>query len=131
MTVKKWLLILALEIATVILVIFLFQTLDRQIAGLVGGLLFGLLGLFIGFRLLSLRTLRSFTFWWLFVYLFYSVIPMMLNRLQAWNSSFEEVQVWGMNGPEFHKVSEKIYLVLILATLLDLTLCWFSSRKKV
>jgi len=129
MTVKNWLFILFIEILIVILVIFIFSQLDHQIAGLIAGFLFGLLGLIIGFQLLRARSLRSFTFWWLFVYMFYSVIPMILKRLGAWGTEFSDITIWGMAGPEFHKVSERIYLVLIFSTIFDLTLTWFSKRK--
>lgn len=122
MTVKQWLTILILEVLVVCAVIFLFSKVDRQIAGLIAGFIFGILGLVIGFQLLRTRTLKSFTFLWLFVYMFYSVIPMILNRLNSWNSDFTDVEIWGMSGPEFHKVSEKIYLILILATLIDLVI---------
>ncbi len=130
MTIKKWLLFLIVELATIGIVIFLFMNLDKQIAGLVAGFLFGLLGLFIGFVLLSNRTLKSFTFWWLFVYLFYSVIPMVFNRLNSWGADFSEVKIWGMDGPEFHKVSERIYLVLLICTTVDLIFEWLKSRRK-
>lgn len=130
MTVKKWLVLLLVEMALIGIVIFLFMNLDKQIAGLVAGFLFGLLGLFIGFVLLSHRTIKSFTFWWLFVYLFYSVIPMVFNRLNSWGADFSEVKIWGMEGPEFHKVSERIYLVLLISTALDLILEWWKRRKR-
>lgn len=129
MKLKNWFVILGLELATIVLVVTLFMNLDSQIAGLIAGMLFGVLGLFIGFQLFRTRTLRSFTFWWLFVYLFYSVFPMMLNRIQTWGTSFSEITIWGMAGPEFHKVSERIYLVLIFATLLDILFAWNKRRK--
>jgi hypothetical protein len=130
MTVKKWLALLLIELALIGIVIFLFMNLDKQIAGLVAGFLFGLLGLFIGFVLLTSRTIKSFTFWWLFVYLFYSVIPMIFNRLNSWGADFSEVKIWGMEGPEFHKVSERIYMVLLLCTAIDLSLEWWKTRKR-
>ncbi len=131
MKVSSWAVILGLELVTVLLVISLFMQLDHQIAGLIAGFFFGLLGLLIGFQLLRTRTLKSFTFWWLFVYLFYSVIPMMLNRVRMWGVDFAEVRVWGMDGPEFHKVSERIYAILIVATVLDMLIAWFNGRRKL
>ncbi len=131
MTVKKWLAILGVEIALIGIVIFLFMNLDKQIAGLVAGFLFGMLGLCIGFVLLRHRTIKSFTFWWLFVYLFYSVIPMIFNRLTSWGVEFSQTKIWGMEGPEFHKVSEQIYMVLLLATALDLVFELWKCRKRL
>jgi hypothetical protein len=130
MTVKKWSALLLIELTLIGVVIFLFMNLDKQIAGLVAGFLFGLLGLFIGFVLLSSRTIKSFTFWWLFVYLFYSVIPMIFNRLNSWGAEFSQIKIWGMEGPEFHKVSERIYMILLLSTAIDMALEWRKSRKR-
>jgi hypothetical protein len=130
MTPKSWSVILAFEILTVFFVMVLFLELDHQIAGLIAGFFFGLLGLGVGFQLWRRKTLKSFTFWWLFVYLGYSVIPMWVRRWKTMGTNFADIQVWGMAGPEFHRVSERIYLILIVATALDLMLAWWSTRKR-
>jgi len=132
MKIKDALVLLLLEALVVIGVISLFQMLDRQIAGLLGGFLFGLLGIFIGYRLVrKANYMMTFTFWWLFIYLFYSVLPMLYTRLSHWGVDFTQLKVWGMVGPEFHFVSEKIYAILILATCLDLSVALFKKFRRV
>ncbi|MGE3975154.1 MAG: hypothetical protein AB7F59_11575 [Bdellovibrionales bacterium] len=130
MKLRNWFVILGAEVVVIFMVIALFKSFDRQIAGLLAGSLFSFLGIFIGLKLVKTRVfLKTATFWWLFVYMFYSVIPMLLTRLKNWDSDFEQIQIWGMMGPEFHQISERIYLILIFATLFDLALATWNYRK--
>mgnify|MGYP000561648035 CR=1 FL=1 len=130
MTVRSWLLILVMEIVTVAAVMSIFQVIDKQIAGLIGGFIFSILGIFIGLRLVQTRSfLTSATFWWLFVYMFYSVLPMMITRLTNWGVEFEQLTIWGITGPDFHQVARNIYLILILATVIDLAFTIIRNRR--
>jgi hypothetical protein len=131
MSIRGWILILVLEILAVIAVMSLFQFVDKQISGLLGGFIFSLLGVFIGFRLLRAQVFyKSATFWWLFVYMFYSVLPLLLARLTNWGVAFDELKIWGISGPDFHLVARNIYLVLIAATLIDLFVAIFRWLRK-
>lgn len=118
---NEWFKIFLLEILVIFAVTGLFKTLDRQIAGLVGGIFFILLGLFLYLRLFRTRTYsRTLTFWWLHIYFFLSVLPVFITRVMNWGTPFNELTVLGMNGPTFHFVAEGIYLGLMATTLADM-----------
>ena len=56
----------------------------------------------------------------LLVHVFVISIPMVATRLLNAGADFDEVHVWGLPGPLFHRVSVNVFGVLVAATAVDL-----------
>jgi hypothetical protein len=118
---SEWFKILLLEILVIFAVTGLFQTLDRQIAGLIGGVFFILLGAFLYLRLFrSGNFVRTITFWWLQIYFFLTVLPVFVIRVMNWGRPFNELTILGVSATTYHHLAEGVYLGLMLATIIDL-----------
>lgn len=124
--------VLAIQILTVPLVIFIFKfSPSRQVGGLVAGTVFILGAAFMIFLLNRQRSLAMSR--WLLglfgMHLFLVAIPMVFVRLTNWDTEFEALKIWGLDGPQFHKLSERLYLVLILSTVFAIAKQWLTSRR--
>jgi hypothetical protein len=117
------------EILMIGAVALIFRTIpDRVLAGVVAGTLFVSLGLWIlVLGLVSIKSVdpdrrfwHSATFWAGCAHLFLTSLPLMITRLLNWSTSFEQVDVLGLPGPVFHRLSTTVFSVLILATAFDL-----------
>ncbi len=118
---RKFLTFLFLEIATSLLVILIFRySPNRQIAGVVAGSLFISIGAFIlySLRLKSLR-FKTFTFPAALVHLFATALPLLIVRILNWGTPHADLFVWGLPAPTFHKLAEKIFMILMLCTVFD------------
>ncbi len=117
------------EVLLMIAVTIIFRVItDRQVAGLVAGTLFVLLGaalLVTGLRRAEFR--RTPTFVMGLLHLFFTSVPMIAMRAWHFGEEFSELRVWGLPGPVFHHVSELVYLLLMIATAYD----WYKSRRMV
>lgn len=116
------------EVVVIFMVIAVFRLIEsRLIAGAVAGTVFIALGVFVltpGLRNREYR--RSKTFVAGCLHLFLSALPLFVTRLLNAATDFQNVSVLGMPGPIFHRVSTGIYVLLLIATILD----WIQSRKK-
>ena len=113
--------LLFFELVVIGLVVGAFKLIpERLVAGAVAGTIFVLLGLFIVRSGWKDRTKRTASFWMGCVHLFGSSLPLMITRLLNSSGSFEQVDVLGLPGPVFHRVSTTIYLVMMAATVWDL-----------
>lgn len=116
------------EVAVIFLVTGVFRLIEnRLVAGAIAGSIFILLGLIVlapGYRDRSYRRTKTFVAGC--AHLFLSALPLFITRMFNATSSFENVSVLGMPGPLFHRVSTGIYLLLLIATLLD----WVQSRRR-
>lgn len=94
---------------------------DRRIAGLCAGLYFVLSAAWMLFWLgRRARAWRTFTFYPLVVHLVGVSIPMLGVRLWNWDQAFGEIHIWGLEGPQFHRLSTTVFGILIAATVADL-----------
>lgn len=118
------------ELLTILAVVATFRLIDeRLIAGAVAGSIFSILGIVIVVRGIRDRSFRSgFTFYAGCAHLFLSSLPLMITRFLNRAVGFEQVNVLGLPGPVFHKVSTGIFLVLIAATVIDAVRDWRKRR---
>ncbi len=118
---RRFLLYFLAEIGSAVLAVVLFRLIsNRFVAGSVAGFAFILLGLFIfGFGLVDHRLRVSWSFRIACLHLFFVSIPMLSVRLSNFGVAFGDLAVWGIPGPSFHKVSEGVYLALVVGTLID------------
>jgi hypothetical protein len=109
------------EILLLISVIMLFKFLDSQVAGTIAGMGFLILGLLILYFTTRLATpWNSLLRWAALLYLFGSVLPILTGRLMNWGTEFRDILIFGISGPQFHRISEILYLLLIGATVFEL-----------
>lgn len=132
---KKFLLFLILEVAVTLSVIIIFKTIDnRNFAGLFAGSLFTGLGAYILLELLRTKTpFRFFSFYAVSIHLFLGALPLIFTRIFNWGTAHADLMIFGMEAPLFHKIAEKIFMILMLCTLIDLikTLLPFKGEKKL
>ncbi len=127
---KDFLVFLGLEILAVIWAGTVFRLFDsRLLAGFLAGTYFIGFGVFVLWRMLASREFkRLFSFYPLLVHLFVISIPMMVARFLNTEQEFSTIRIWGMEGPQFHRLSTMVFLVLILATVLDLIRYWRRTK---
>lgn len=109
---------LYLEIFTIPSVILIFKIIEpKSYAGIVAGVLFILIGSVLVLRNFCWMNYRkSPTFWVSCIHLFLIALPLFVFRILNFETPFEELLVFGIPGPILHKISEKIFTVLILST---------------
>lgn len=95
-------------------------------AGISAGTVFIALGALIlieGMRNKELRYRPTFLMG--LMHLFFVSLPMLGIRLWNYSMGFEQIQIWGLAGPVFHRLSTGVYFILVLATLFD----WVRLRE--
>jgi len=123
---------LGLQVFAIVWAGTLFNVLpSRFLAGLLAGLYF------IGSGILMLVWLRrwprpwlSLTQYALLVHVFLISIPMVVTRLIHMNEDFASVHIYGLPGPEFHRLSTGVFSVLMGATVIDWVRCLWASRMR-
>ncbi len=130
---KKFLMFLVLEVLLTLAVIIIFKTIeDRSIAGVIAGSLFLSFGFFIIYSLTQTKFyMRAFSFYGALVHLGMGAIPLLATRLMNWGIPHEELLILGVPAPIFHKIAEKIFVILILCTLVDLIKTFIPVRTQV
>lgn len=119
---KDLIIFLVLEIIAVVwagLVFSIFES--RLLAGAMAGIYFVASGLYI-FRVIwrwqnKWQFLMIYPLW---IHVFLVSIPMVVSRFSQMQSDFEQVKIWGLEGPVFHQLSSTIFMVLIASTVVDL-----------
>jgi hypothetical protein len=112
---------LVAEIVVIAAVVAIFRLIpSKSVAATVAGSLFVILGLtlFLG----TLRTgkpLKQFLFWASGFFLFAVAIPMLFVRVWNWGVDFASLSVWGMSAPTFHQQSNTVYILMVIATVVD------------
>jgi hypothetical protein len=121
-TIKDLLLILAIEIVTVPLVMTYFKFIEpKKLAAVFAATTF----VIAGFIIIKMTKkwpdpYASFVYWAIRIHIFVFAIPMLVARLAFWEKDFSEIKFLYFTGPEFHKLSEKVYLVLLVGTMADI-----------
>lgn len=122
MKMKDLVSILILEFIVIGFVILIFHLIPSKAQASIGaGLAF--IGIGIWINILALRWsgfFQSATFWAAQIHLFFSAIPLFVYRMLNYRTGFSQIQIFGIPGPLFHRISTVIYLLLIISTLVDL-----------
>lgn len=123
-------LFLGLELLAIVVAGLSFSLIEsRLIAGAVAGSYFVTFGLYM-----VLRTARYSGKWRLFywyplvIHVFVISIPMVITRFMNSDRAFEEVKIWGLEGPVFHRLSTFVFSLLIIGTLIDIFRAWRAGR---
>ena len=123
MSVKKFIIILVMQVFAVFLAIWLFASpIDRHMAGTLAGLGF------TGAALLPLFLLQR-PHWWIWsvnwlslFFLMFIVVPILLIQLLKPEEPFGEANLLGLvTGAQLHSWSQTTYMAMILALLIDFT----------
>lgn len=101
-------------------VLSLFHVLDRKPAAVLAGFLFIAISAgIIWVENKKGRGQRSFAWWSAILFLAASAIPIFVLRIVFWNLPFEQVGYWGIRGPELHKISNYLYLLLVASVVIE------------
>ena len=96
---------------------------SRLVAGMAAGSYFVFVGVFILLKIWRWpNRWKVLTIYPALVHTFAISLPMMIVRLSSWALAFEDVRIWGLPGPVFHRLSTVVFTVLIVATLVDLVI---------
>ena len=57
-------------------------------------------------------------------------IPMFIIRLYNYDIEFSEIQILGLAGPIFHRVSTTVFSALMIATVVDWLRCLWAARSR-
>ncbi len=119
---KDLVIFLVAQIAVVVAVITIFSWVsNRQLAASAAGTLFVLLTVGFTYRAVAWpRWSRSFAFWTAAFFASAVAVPMLIQRIRHWDLDFSDIRIWWLPGPEFHSISNKIFLFMTIATLVDL-----------
>lgn len=98
---------------------------DKQTAGALAGVVF----IAIPILLLISELKRPQKHWYqlvtLGIFLVGSALPIFLLRVLNWGTDFNELSLLGVTGPQLHKLSNGLYIAMIVTT----AYCWYKTRK--
>lgn len=111
---------LGLLLINILVVTTLFKFFPKPVAAVVAGLCFvGVSVAIIWAEGKYGRHQRSWAWWTGILFLGAAAIPILFLRVFFWGKSFEAVGFWGITGPQLHQISTYLYLVLIIAVLME------------
>lgn len=130
---KSLIKILLAEIAVVGIVTALFRFIpNKREAGVFAGLAFIGIGVWINIVALRWRNFYgSLTLWVTEIHLFVSAIPLFVYRLIFFHTGFDQLKIFGIPGPQFHRFATFIYLSLMASTVIDILHLTFERKKPV
>jgi hypothetical protein len=112
---------LSLEAAVIVLVILCFKFIpDKKTASIFTSLLF--LGSSLGILYWESKFagyLRRPSFWGVMTFLILSAIPVFGLRMVYWDLPFEQIQVAGLTGQDFHQFSNIVFLLMLVCFFMD------------
>ena len=123
---------LSIEALVILFVLGSFKFIpDRQIASVVASFifLFSTLGIiywekrFEGWQ-------KRVSFYALMMFLLIAVIPVMSLRLMNWGIPFEDLSIGGIPGEQLHKVSNYLFIAMMIAFFVDSHLEQIKSLKR-
>lgn len=103
--------------------------LEPRVAGLLAGGVFvvvGVYGILTSLRNRHVHRIAILVGVLAAIHLFGVALPMLGFRVLSWNEPFSNVAVWGLSGPEFHKISTRFYGAWMAVT----ATAWWLQRKK-
>ena len=109
------------EVLVIIAVPLLFKWIEPiKIAALFAGGLFVLLGLTVILGCLKYKSLRRSPLMFLgLVHLFALSLPMLGLRIYHFDKNFEQISIFGMAGPDYHRYSVWIFMAMLIATIYE------------
>ncbi len=131
LTRKDFALFLILQLIAIAWAGAVFRIFDsRLLAGAMAGTYFTGFGLFMLYKLMRApNTKRYLSLYPLLIHVFGVSLPMMAFRFLQYQSAFEDVRIWGLEGPVFHRLSTTVFTILIAATVFDLSRSKTASAK--
>ncbi len=119
---KDFAVFLVLQLIAIVWAGAVFRIFDsRLLAGAMAGTYFTGFGLYMLYRLMRAPNTRKYlSLYPLLIHVFVISLPMMAFRFYQYQASFEEVKIWGLEGPVFHRLSTTVFSILIVATIVDL-----------
>jgi hypothetical protein len=123
---KRFLIYLAVQIAIIVSVVFIFKfNSDVKLASVQAGGLFVLLPVFLGVMewKKSGFSRKSFYLGLLQFWVFFA-LPILGLRLLNWDTAFSELSVLGVRGASLHQYANYSYLTMMILTL------WNYIRSK-
>lgn len=128
---RDLLIFLGLEIFAIIWAGTMFSVLSSK---LIAGALAG--GYFVvsGIAMLAMANhwpnkWKSITWYVLYIHVFGISLPMLMSRFAQMTMTFEEVRIFGIPGPIFHKISSGVFSVLIAGTVIDWARSWWAAKR--
>lgn len=129
---RTFVLFFILEILSILFAMYLFRTMsDPRVAGVVAGAGFFTAGMVIivwTWRWVEKWTLP--TFWLAHIHIWLVTLPILLVRLANWEEPFPSLTFFGMSGTTFHRTSELVFTLLIVATVVDWLRCFLRKKTK-
>lgn len=122
---------LGLELFAIVWAGVVFSLLtSRLVAGGLAGLYFvGSASLMLYWASSWQEKWRSLCLYPLIVHLFVISLPMLVVRFLNADQPFENVHIWGLEGPQFHRLSTTVFTILMIATVVDLIRTLLHARK--
>jgi hypothetical protein len=74
---------------------------------------------------------RSATIYPLTVHLWAVSLPMLITRFLHAGDAFADVRIWGLSGPQFHRLAGGVFACLILCTLIDLARVQWGKNGRI
>ncbi|PIS11965.1 MAG: hypothetical protein COT73_01090 [Bdellovibrio sp. CG10_big_fil_rev_8_21_14_0_10_47_8] len=112
---------LSLEALVILLVMGIFRLVpDVKWASVVAGFLF--IGSSLGILYWETRYpdfKKHASFWGVLVFFIFSALPIFILRLWHWDIAFDQVQFLGFSGPELHKTSNNIFILMMVCFFAD------------
>ncbi|MDX9731049.1 MAG: hypothetical protein RBT63_04700 [Bdellovibrionales bacterium] len=112
--------LLYMQIGIGLLAAVIFQVgLEQRLAGLIAGTGFVFVGLYgarVGWTWRHHGAFSIAVLVLALIHLFGVALPMLGFRILSWDEPFSKVAVWGLSGPEFHKLSTRFYGIWMFVT---------------
>lgn len=122
---------LSLEALVVVLVILAFKVIpDKKMASMLTSALFILSTLAIIYwesRYPDFQKRPSF--WGAVTFLVVSALPIFAVRLIYWDLPFDEIRVGGITGAEMHKISNYVFILMLVSFFIDSYLAQVKARE--
>lgn len=124
---KVWKLV-GIQIVQIPIVILVFKSIpDVKVAGVIAGLIFLSVALYLANEFYKLLGRTSWAFYFFMVQVFLISFPMLSKRVLNWQLDFNDIEIWGMSGDQFHQVSTYFFYIVFVVSILDL---WRIKKRQ-
>ena len=104
---------------------------ERRVAGALAGGYFVVSGLVMVVKAWWWGdTWRALCWYPLLAHVFAISLPMVITRFMHVQLAFSEVKIWGLEGPQFHRLSSAVFGALVAATVIDLARVLRKNRTR-
>lgn len=127
---KRLLIFVLIAILYIPIVMLIFRlSPDRLTAGYIAGAGFVLIGVALFWGLKSLGPQARWTRIAAFIHLFGISLPLLIFRSMNSGVDFKDIHIMGIPGPVFHQVSTWVYLIMIVAGVLELAFAYKKQKS--